>query len=68
MILPKKIEALINRRAKLASDLNSSDYELSLWLEKHSVEVEECDCRGGCEMYVNPSASAKRVKQAILDK
>lgn len=68
MKIPKYIEALCYRRAKLAEDLNSVDIKLSEWLEKNNIPVEECDYRSGCEMYVNPDASAQRVLKAIQNK
>ena len=34
MWLPKRIEKLIDRRAKLAADLMDVDYELSEWIDK----------------------------------
>lgn len=68
MKIPKYIEALIEKRKKLASELISTDWKLSEWLEKNGVDIEEYDTRGGCEMYVNPCASASRIKQAIENK
>lgn len=68
MKIPKYIEVLIEKREKLAAELISTDWKLSEWLEKNEVDVEECDTRGGCEMYVNPFASAIRIKQAIENK
>lgn len=68
MKIPKYIEKLIEKRAELAGLLNHADYKLAEWLEKNGVEVEEYDIYGGCEIYVNPADSAKRVKKAIEDK
>lgn len=68
MKIPKYIEALIKKRKKLASELISTDWKLSEWLEKNGVDVEEYDTRGGCEMYVNPRMSADRIIQAIENK
>ncbi|MCI8993152.1 MAG: hypothetical protein HFG80_10620 [Eubacterium sp.] len=68
MKIPKYIEKLIEKRAGLAALLNHADYKLAEWLKKNGVEVEEYDIYGGCEMYVNPWDSAKRVKKAIEDK
>lgn len=67
MWLPKRIEKLIDRRARLAADLMDVDYELSNWIDKHKIPVESYDCRTGVELYTNPYASARRVKEAILD-
>lgn len=68
MKIPKYIEALIEKRKKLATELISTDWKLSEWLEKNGVDVEAYDIRGGCEMYVNPWASADRIKRAIENK
>lgn len=68
MKIPKYIEVLIEKREKLAAELISTDWKLSEWLEKNGVDVEECDTRGGCEMYVNPWDSAARIKRAIENK
>lgn len=67
MKIPKYVEKLIERRAKLASDLNSVDNQLTSWLEKNNLldKVEEYDVMTGCEMYVNPYASADRIREVI---
>lgn len=67
MKIPKYVEKLIERRAKLASDLNSVDSQLTSWLEKNNLldKVEEYDVMTGCEMYVNPYASADRIREVI---
>jgi len=68
MKIPKYIEKLIGKRKKLAAELITTDYQLSEWLEKNEVDVEDYDTSGGCEMYVNPWDSANRIKQAIENK
>lgn len=67
MKIPKYVEKLIERRAKLADDLNSVDNQLTSWLEKNNLldKVEEYDVMTGCEMYVNPYASADRIREVI---
>ena len=65
MKIPKYIEKKIDRRAKLASDLNSVDSELTKWLDNNKIEVETYDYCTGVEMYANPYASAERIKEAI---
>lgn len=69
MKIPKKIEKLIERRAKLAEELNHADNELVAWLDKKGLtdKVEEYDIMTGCEMYVNPYASADRIRAVIFD-
>lgn len=68
MKIPKYIEKLIEKRARLAVLLNYTDRKLADWLEKNGVGVEGYDIYGGCEMYANPRNSAERIKQAIKDK
>ena len=67
MKIPKYIEYLITRRAKLAADLIDADMVLSQWLESNDIETECCDTRGGPEMLGNPYDSADRIRQAIID-
>lgn len=69
MKIPKKIEKLIERRARLADDLTHADNELTAWLDKKGLidKVEEYDIITGCEMYVNPYASADRIRDVILN-
>ena len=69
MQIPKKIEKLIERRARLADELNHADNELTAWLDKKGLidKVEEYDIMTGCEMYVNPYASADRIRDVILN-
>ena len=67
MKIPKRIETLLERRAKAAEVFTHCDCEIMDWLEKHNLysEVEEFDICGGCEAYVNPRASISRIKQVI---
>lgn len=65
MKIPKCIEKLLDRRAKLAADLMTVDGELTEWIDENHIEVEACDYCTGCEMYVNPYESVARVKEAI---
>lgn len=68
MKIPKYIDKLLDRRANLASLLNSVDCEITKWIDKNDIEAESCDYATGCEMYANPYASADRIRKAILDK
>lgn len=70
MKVPKYIRKLIGRRAKLAVDLCTADSDLVNWLEKHDIldNIEPYDHTSGCEMYVNPWASAQRILEAIENK
>lgn len=67
MWLPKRIEKLIDRRARLAADLMNVDYELSNWIDKNKIPVEDFDYRTGVELYTNPYASARRIKEAVAN-
>ena len=67
MRIPKYIEALIQRRADLAFNLSIADYKLCEWLDKNGIIVEDYDIMTGCEMYVNPYDSARRIRQAIRE-
>lgn len=65
MKCPKYIDKIIDRRARLAVELNDADCRLAEWLEKNMVEVDDYDVYGGCEMYMNPYNSAERIREAI---
>jgi hypothetical protein len=69
MKIPQKIEKLIEKRANLTEKLNAADIEFAEWLEKNDIldDIHEYDYHGGCEMYVNPQASAMRIKKAIIN-
>lgn len=68
MQIPKKIEKLIERRTKLACQLDDVCGELDAWLDAHGIETENEDIHGGVEIYVNPYDSGERVRNAILEK
>ena len=67
MKIPKCVDKLIDRRARLASDLMDVCGELDDWLDKNGIEAEFEDTRGGVEIYTNPYDSAKRIRQAIRE-
>ena len=64
---PNYVRDLIDRRARLAAKLSTVDSELCQWLDKKGIleTLETYDTCGGAEMYVNPYASAKRIRDAI---
>ena len=49
----------------LFASVNDIFSHIQQWLDKHGIQVEEYDICGGCESYVNPLASSKRIIQAI---
>lgn len=53
------------RRAKYASAFTDIDCTIREWLDKYGIEVEEYDICGGCDSYVNPYASSRRIIEAI---
>lgn len=67
MNIPKKIEHLIDRRQRLAEQLNSADVELSKWMEQHGIDMSECSdfTRTGCMIYCEPDAAARNVRETI---
>lgn len=68
MKIPKYIDELLDRRAKLAELLNTVDYKVTKWIDEHGIEVEDYDYATGVEMYANPYASADRIRKAIENK
>jgi len=68
MQIPKKVLSLIEKRAKLASKLQEVNFELDEWLDKHQIDVESEDYRGGVELFEDPYGSAERVLEAIAKK
>ena len=67
MKIPKYVEKLIDRRARLAGALMEVCWELDEWLDKNGVEAEMEDTHGGVEIYTTPYDSAKRIRQVIRE-
>lgn len=65
MECPKYIREALLRRANHASAFLDLDWMIAEWLEKNGVEVESEDIHGGCESYVNPYESSRRILKAI---
>jgi len=70
MKIPKYIMRLIERRAKLATELTQASYELDEWLARNDIldSLEEYDYGTGVEIYVKPYDSAQRIIEAIEKK
>lgn len=68
MKIPKYIDEMLERRAKVAETYNALDFEISTWLTKNDIEAEDYDVHGGVEGLVNPRASIARIRQCILEK
>lgn len=45
MNIPKKIEKLIDQRCRYAEMVEKIDYELSTWLKKNKINVDEQDVK-----------------------
>lgn len=68
MKVPKYIDILLNRRARLARSLLEIDWTITEFLQRNNIEVDTSDYCGGVEIYVNPESSSSRVRQAIISK
>lgn len=68
MECPKYIREALLRRANHASAFLDLDWTIAEWLEKHGIDVNNEDIHGGCESYVNPYESSKRILKAIEEK
>ena len=68
MKIPKYIEKLLDRRAKIGNELLEIDWKITEFINKYEIEAEDYDYCTGVEMYSNPYASARRVKEAIRNK
>ena len=68
MKIPKYINKLLDRRVRLAEDLNSADCKITKWITDNDIEVEEYDYNTGVEMYANPDTSVDRIREAIKNK
>lgn len=64
MNILKRIEKLTSQRSRYAEMLEKVDYELSAWLEKNKINVDEQDVYEDCEVFHNPSASAAWIRKA----
>lgn len=67
MKIPKYVQSLIDRRCKLAVQLDDVCYKLDKWLDENNIECESCDTHTGVEIYCNPCSSKSRVKEAIIN-
>lgn len=65
MRISKKMDKLLQRRTKLAKQLDEVCYEIDTWLDAHGVEPDTACCHTGVETYVNPDASERKVRRAI---
>lgn len=67
MKIPKKIDKLIEKRQKLAEELNAADLVLCEWLENKGINTAmlQDSVATGCMMYCEPGTAANNVRKAI---
>lgn len=72
MKIPKYIEKLLNRREKLAYQLNACNVKLDDWLEKNGADLTDediCDAViSGCMIYAEPTSARCLVEYYIINK
>lgn len=72
MKIPKYIEELLNKREKLAYQLNECTVKLDDWLEKNGADLMDkdiCDAViSGCMIYAEPTTAKYLVMEYIRNK
>ena len=68
MKIPKYIDEMLERKARVAETYNELEYQIDTWLRKNNIEIESYDDSGGVEGLVNPRDSIDRIRQCILEK
>lgn len=72
MVIPKKIEKLLDKRAKIAIELMDLNAKLDQWLESKGADFTDTDiCDSvttGCMIYAEPYAASSNVKEYIKNK
>ena len=72
MKIPKKIQTLLNRRERLALQLNNICRQLDAWLEKNGADLTDADlCDStltGCLIYCEPYNAKASVMDYIENK
>lgn len=67
MQIPNYIEKALERRINAVNKFNSADIIISEFIDKHGINVDSADYRGGCESIASPEMSAERIREAILN-
>jgi len=65
MKIPKYIDNALRLRTKYANMLDTQMNIVDDFLDKHGIECDLCDTHTGVEIYCNPSASERRIRDAI---
>lgn len=67
MKIPKHIDKLIEKRAKIAEMLIAVTSELDEWLETNNIDCEDDCVRSGCLIYCEPYTAAESIRESILN-
>lgn len=67
MQIPNYIEKALERRINAINKFNSADIIISEFIEKHLINADPADYRGGCESIASPEMSAEHIREAILN-
>lgn len=65
MKIPKYIDKALKTRTALAYRLDIACGVVDDWLDKNNIDCENCDTHTGVEIYCNPTASERRIREAI---
>ena len=65
MKIPGYIDNALRLRTRHAELLDKYMGIVDKWLDKNNIECEMCDTHTGCEIYCNPMASEKRIREVI---
>ena len=72
MKIPKKIEKLLDKREKLATELMSVNTELDNWLESKGADLTDEDITDGvltgCMIYAEPWTANRIVRDYVENK
>lgn len=67
MQIPNYIEKALEHRINAVNKFNSADIIISEFIDKHGINVDPADYRGGCESIASPEISAEHIREAILN-
>ena len=68
MKIPKKIDKLLEKRAKAAMNFIAADVEISKWLDSKNIVASPDDINTGACSLLEPYSSIEHIREAILEK
>lgn len=68
MKIPKYVQQLIDRRCRLAEELNAVSCKLDDWLVANGIEIANDYTTSGCMIYCEPYNAKQCVERDILNK